>query len=267
LHRPPSALRQQIALAENRSISRKMKAFFRSAPVVTMLECLIWGWMVLVGRTVRWTVEGERETRAGLAERYAPGVVAASWHETIMLLPAGWRRYVLHWPERRGRVAMMISLSADGEPVARAVKHLDLDVVRGSAANRKKADKDKGGLRAIADASGRLRAGGYVCMTPDGPRGPRRRASAGAVTLAQRSGAVLVPYAITSRPAIRLNSWDRFMIPLPFGRGAIVFGDVIDAPREIDPKTLQAALQRGMDLAMGRAEALVGLAPAPLPPE
>ncbi|MFN7056374.1 lysophospholipid acyltransferase family protein [Hyphomonas sp.] len=244
-----------------------MKAFFRSAPVVTVLGWLIWAWMALVGRTVRWTVEGERETRSELAERYAPGVVATSWHETIMLLPSGWRHYARHWPERRGRVAMMISLSADGEPVARAIRHLDLDAIRGSAGNRKKADKDKGGLRAIAEAAGRLREGGYVCMTPDGPRGPRRIASAGAVTLAQRSGAVLVPYAITSRPAIRLNSWDRFMIPMPFGRGAIVFGGVIDAPRETDPKALQAALQRGMESAMGRAEALIGLAPAPRPPE
>lgn len=240
-----------------------MKAFLRSAPVVAVLGWLIWAWMVLVARTVRWTIEGEREARSVLAERYAPGVVVACWHETILLIPSGWSHAIRHWPERRGRAAMMVSLSPDGEAVARAVHHLDIDVVRGSSGNKKKAGKDKGGLRAIAEAAGRLREGGYVCVTPDGPRGPRRIASGGAVTLAQRSGAMILPYVMATRPVIRLQSWDRFMIPLPFSRGAIVFGPLIEAPRETPPDVLQAALQRGMDAAMGRAETLVGLVPSP----
>ena len=244
-----------------------MKAFLRSAPVVAALGWLIWAWMALVARTIRWTVEGERDARSQLAERYAPGVVVACWHETILLMPSGWTRLIRHWPEKRGRGAMMISLSPDGEPVAKAVHHLDLDVVRGSSGNKKKASKDKGGLRAIAEAAGRLREGGYICVTPDGPRGPRRIVSGGAATLAQRSGAMILPYAIMARPAIRLKSWDRFMIPLPFSRGAIVFGALIEAPRETPPDILQAALQSGMDLAMGRAETLVGLAPSPSMPE
>lgn len=222
--------------------------------------------MALVGRTVRWTVEGEAETRAALAAE-TPGVVVACWHETILLMPSGWTRFARHWPEKRGRVAMMISLSADGEPVARAIRHLDLDVVRGSTGNKKKAGKDKGGMRAIAEASTRLRAGDYICITPDGPRGPRRIASQGAVTLAQRTGAKVLPYAISARPAPRLNTWDRFIIPMPFTRGAIVFGPLIDCPREASPEALQAALQSGMDEATARAEMLAGHAVQPAKPE
>lgn len=235
-----------------------MKAFFRSAPVVAVIGFLIWSWMALVGRTVRWTIEGEANARAALAESGNPGLVVACWHETILLMPSGWNRAVRHWPEKRGRGAMMISLSPDGEPVARAIRHLDLDVIRGSKANKKKAGKEKGGLRAIAEAAGRLREGGYVCMTPDGPRGPRRIASQGAVTLAQRSGAKVLPYAISTRPAPRLKSWDRFIIPLPFTRGAIVFGPLVDCPREASPEILQEALQRGMEEATRRAETLAG---------
>ncbi len=256
-----------MAAAPNRSISRPMKAFFRSAPVVAAIGWLIWAWMALVGRTVRWTIEGEAEARAELAAAGNPGLIVACWHETILLMPSGWNRAVRHWPERTGRAAMMISLSPDGEPVARAVRHLDLDVVRGSAGNRKKAAKDKGGLRAIAEAAGRLRGGGYICMTPDGPRGPRRTASQGAVTLAQRSGAMILPYAISTRPAPRLKSWDRFIIPLPFTRGAIVFGGLIECAREADPDSLQAALQRGMDEATRRAELLAGHDVQPALPE
>ncbi|MBY9065335.1 lysophospholipid acyltransferase family protein [Hyphomonas sp. WL0036] len=239
-----------------------MKAFLRSAPVVAVVGWLIWAWMVLVGRTVRWTIEGEAEARASLADE-CPGLVVACWHETILLMPSGWNRAIRRWPERRERAAMMISLSPDGESVARAIKHLDLDVVRGSKGNKKKANKDKGGLRAIAEAAGRLREGGYICMTPDGPRGPRRIASQGAVTLAQRSGTKVLPYAISTRPAPRLNSWDRFIVPLPFTRGAIVFGPLIDCPRDASPEALQDALQRGMDEATLRAETLAGYAVQP----
>ncbi|MFN4102064.1 MAG: hypothetical protein ACK4GT_20065, partial [Pararhodobacter sp.] len=92
-------------------------------------------------------------------------------------------------------------------------------------------------------------------------------ASGGAVTLAQRSRALILPYVIATRPVIRLQSWDRFMIPLPFTRGAIVFGPLIEAPRETPPDILQATLQSGMDAAMGRAETLIGLAPTPSQPE
>ncbi|OZB11748.1 MAG: hypothetical protein B7X53_18595, partial [Hyphomonas sp. 34-62-18] len=85
--------------------------------------------------------------------------------------------------------------------------------------------------------------------------------------LAQRSGAAVMPYAISTRPAPRLNSWDRFIIPLPFTRGAIVFGSLIDCPRDASPEALQEALQRGMDEATRRAETLAGYPVQPAKPE
>jgi len=247
-----------MARSPKRSISRQMKAFLRSPAVVATLGYVIWAWMTLVERTVRWRIEGTDAVRARLAASGSPGLIIASWHETILLMPSGWNRAVRDWPEKRGRAAMMISLSPDGEAVARAVMRFDIDVVRGSAGNKKKTEKDKGGLRAIAEAAGRLRGGGYVCMTPDGPRGPRRIASQGAVTLAQRCGVPILPYAMSTRPAPRLDSWDRFIIPLPFTRGSLVFSPLIDCPRDAPPETLQAALQRGMDEATRRAEELAG---------
>lgn len=241
-----------------------MKSLLRSPFFVALIGRLIWAWMVLIGRTVRWRIEGTGTIRAHLAAG-GPGVVLACWHETILLIPSGWTREVKGWPERKVRTAMMVSLSPDGEPVSEAIQHLDIDVVRGSKSNKKKTNKDKGGARAIADASKRLRDGAIVGMTPDGPRGPRRVASAGAVTLAQRAGAVVVPYALSSKPALRLNSWDRFIIPLPFTRGGIVFGPPIRCSREADVETLREALQTGLDEATRRAEELAGHRAAPAP--
>ncbi|MEQ9506267.1 MAG: lysophospholipid acyltransferase family protein [Hyphomonas sp.] len=234
-----------------------MKSLLRNPFIASLLGYVIWAWMALVSRTTRWKTEGADDARAFMADRKS-GLLVACWHETILLMPSGWSRSVRHWPERRSRAAMMISLSPDGAAVSEAIRHLDLDVIRGSSSNKKKTNKDKGGIRAVAEASRRLREGGYVCMTPDGPRGPRRIASPGAVTLAQRTGAAIVPYAISTRPAPRLDTWDRFIVPLPFARGAIVFGPPIACPRGASLDQLCEALQSGMDAATRRAEELAG---------
>ena len=239
-----------------------MKSLFRSPFVIAIVGYIIWGWMSLIAWTTRWKIEGDEGPRRQLAGAET-GLILACWHEGILIMPSGWLRSIRQWPERHKRVAMMSSLSPDGQAMVSAVRHLDLDSILGSSANKKKANKDKGGLRAIADASRRLKEGGMVCMTVDGPRGPRRIASAGAISICQRSGAAIVPYGLALKPAPRLNSWDRFILPPPFGRGAIVFGPPIDCPRDARLEDLQQALQAGMDAATRRAEELAGYPAAP----
>lgn len=236
-----------------------MKPLLRSAPVSRLLGLLVWGWMVLINRTTRWSVEGDETARAAFSA--GNGVVVAAWHSRIMLLPAGWVRMMRHWPGRRAPGAMLISLSPDGEPVNHAIAHLGLQSIRGSKTNKKKRDKNKGGARAIAEAVQLLRAGGALCITPDGPRGPAGEVSLGAVLMAQRSGAPLLPYALSVSHARRLKTWDRFILPFPFARGAIVFGPPVYPAAGKRPQDLQAELQAGLDEATRRADALVA-APA-----
>jgi lysophospholipid acyltransferase (LPLAT)-like uncharacterized protein len=233
-----------------------MKTLLRSKPVTVLLGFLIWSWMALIGRTVRWTIEGASDARASWGS--APGIVVAIWHSRIMLIPSGWTRLIRHWPGRTADVSMLISMSGDGEPVARAMRHLGVGTIRGSAGNKKKANKDKGGARAIIDAVRLLKSGGAVCITPDGPRGPREQVSLGAVLIAQRAGAPILPYAVTTRPAKQLSSWDGFVIPFPFTKGAIVFGQLLETPRSADPEMLRAELQRRLDTVTRRSERLAG---------
>ncbi len=232
-----------------------MKRFFRSAPVVAVLGRLIWLWMVTISATVRWTVEGEESARAAWAE--APGAIIASWHRGIMLMPSGWRRHMSRWPGRQARIAMIVSLSPDGEAIGRAVQMLDIDLIRGSSGNKKKIGKDKGGVVAVIESARRLKENGCVCITLDGPRGPAEQVTAGTIFIAQRAGAGILPYAISSTPAFRANSWDRFLLPLPFTRGAIVFGPMLRASPELDPEALRLELQARMDTASARAEVIL----------
>lgn len=151
---------------------------------------------------------------------------------------------------------MLVSLSRDAEPVAKALDHLGIKTIRGSKANARKRDKNKGGSKAIASALRLLKANGTLCVTPDGPRGPALQVSPGAPILAQRSGACLVAYALRVSAHRRLRSWDRMILPLPFSRGAVVFGDPIE-PAGLTQQGLQNALQTSLEAANRRAQSLV----------
>ncbi|MGH1420972.1 MAG: lysophospholipid acyltransferase family protein [Hyphomonas sp.] len=242
-----------------------MKSILRSELMTRILGRLIWAYMVVMASTVRWQVEGLDETKSDWVN--AKGVVLAGWHSQILMLPSGWRRHMSRWTTPKRRAAMLVSLSRDGEAVARAVSHLDIDLIRGSASNKKKQAKDKGGVKAVAEASRHLKAGGLVCITPDGPRGPREIVSAGTIMIAQRSGASILPYSLSAAPRKRLSSWDRFVIPAPFAKGAIVYGPMLTIPRDADPEAMRIELQARLDTAQARADELVGVATLAREPE
>ena len=230
-----------------------MKVILRSAIVASILGWLIWAYMALCNRTIRWTVIGDEEAlKVWLGY---PSIIVAAWHSTILLLPSGWNRIIQKWPNQKTRSAMLISLSKDGEPVAKAIKHLGLEAVRGSSTHKGK-KRDKGGMKALAEALRILKNGGGICITPDGPRGPAEIAQNGPVIMAQRTGAPILPYAIVSAPRKRLNTWDGFRIPYPFTRGALVFGQAVIPNDADDRETLRKRLEDSLNEAMADAETI-----------
>lgn len=169
--------------------------------------------------------------------RHGP-VVYALWHG--QLLP-------LLWTHRDRQVAIMISEHSDGEIITRIALALGFRAVRGSTT--------RGAARALLGACRELEAGYDVAVTPDGPRGPARSVAPGAVAIAQRSGAPLLPVAASATRAWRLDSWDGFMIPKPFARVTVAYSDFIrvaaDAPRDANPEleNLRAAIDRAGETA------------------
>jgi lysophospholipid acyltransferase (LPLAT)-like uncharacterized protein len=118
------------------------------------------------------------------------------------------------------------------------VRHFGLSVVRGSSS--------RGGAAALRTLAAAVRAGEDVAVVPDGPRGPREQLQAGLVVLAATTGAPVVPLAFAARPARRLASWDRFLVPWPFARAAVVFGKATTVPRDADRETARAELERAL---------------------
>ncbi len=135
-------------------------------------------------------------------------------------------------------IVTVVSPSRDGELLARVLEKLGLRTVRGSST--------RGGIRALLGASRLMKRDGvHACITIDGPMGPRHRAKDGAFFLSAHADAWIVPVRILPRPALRLPSWDRFKVPVPFGRVDINFGQPwkIEAG-ELNDDTLAAARVR-----------------------
>jgi hypothetical protein len=78
-----------------------------------------------------------------------------------------------------------------------------------------------------------LESGADIAITPDGPRGPRHALGPGAILLAQLTGTPILPVHASASPTLTLNTWDRFIIPLPFARISVTVDSPIFVPREL----------------------------------
>jgi lysophospholipid acyltransferase (LPLAT)-like uncharacterized protein len=135
----------------------------------------------------------------------------------------------------------MVSASGDGALLAAVLAKFGLESIRGSTSRR--------GPQALLEATRWLRKGYSVAITPDGPRGPSHQIQEGIIYLAQVSGRPIVPISNFTRWKIRLPSWDRFQIPLPFARCELYDNDPIWVPRdatEADREQLRSRLEESM---------------------
>jgi lysophospholipid acyltransferase (LPLAT)-like uncharacterized protein len=163
-------------------------------------------------------------------------VIFALWHgEQLPLL----------WQHRGENVAIVISEHKDGEIVAQIAESLGYATVRGSSS--------KGGSRALIGLMREIDAGRDGAITPDGPRGPARVFAPGAAIASQRTGAYIVPIRAAVSSAWRLRSWDRFLIPKPFARVDVHYGEltVVKAASPREAAEQVPALQALLDATPG----------------
>lgn len=213
---------------------------------------MLGGYMELVSRSTRWKSPNHAVVEAVWAQ--GGGVVGAFWHSRLLMTVAG-------WPRRKGiqPPKMLISMSPDGEFVALGAQLLKVGVVRGSKA---KGQKQKGGTTAFREMLRHLKDGGCMALTPDGPRGPRMRAGLGAIQLAKLSGAPILLFAWSTKRRVVFNSWDRFVMPLPFGEGYLLWGGPMIVPTDAtseEMEILRARLERDLIDLTQEADRLAGV--------
>ncbi len=232
-----------------------MKKFLRSDGVQAVLGWLLGSYLRLVLRTVRWRHENLEAVEPVLEDETA-GAIALFWHGRIPLClataPQWWRK----------RTRCLVSPSADGEFIARALQMSGFPAIRVSSAKKGDAAKARAAVAAIREATNWVAGGGALVVTPDGPRGPNEVIQAGALQIARRSGQPVFLMGIAADPAWQLqDTWDKVMFAAPFGRGAVVWEGPLHVPAdagEAEIAVLVADWSARLSAATRRAEALVG---------
>ncbi|HEX6866064.1 MAG TPA: lysophospholipid acyltransferase family protein [Caulobacteraceae bacterium] len=220
--------------------------------VVRLLAAVFAAYLRLVYATIRWEREGQEKAEG--VWKAGGGAILCFWHARIPLAPQSWPNEA----GRRQEIRALISLSADGEFIARAVAHIGFPSIRGSSKKHRDEVKDKGGAQALRDMLRWVTSGGAVAITPDGPRGPAEVMQKGAPVLAQMSDAPVMLVGLASRPCIRLGTWDRTVVPLPFSKGAMVWDGPLTAERGGDAERLAAEWADRLSAATRRAEEMLG---------
>ena len=173
--------------------------------------------------------------------------IFAFWHGRLLMQP-------LIAPPRD--MYVLVSHHNDGALIAQTVEHLGIRAVRGSSS--------KGARRALSEMVGLLRKGYNIGITPDGPRGPFQEAAPGAVQLAKISGIPIIPVSFSASRHKRLRSWDKFMVPKPFGRICYHYAEPIsvggDAKKE-DIAMAQQHLQEELNRITAAADKAAGVTP------
>ncbi len=185
------------------------------------------------------------ERERALKEQGAPFIYTL-WHGRMVLCSLA----QLH----QGLVTMA-SRSRDGEIIALWLTRNGFIATRGSTG--------KGGRAALDEMADRIRAGHPGALTIDGPKGPPRVAQAGIVRLARQTGAWILPYTGAATRAWFLKSWDRYLVPKPFARCVVGYGEPFQIPKSMSDAEALAKIGAAVDAITREADAAVGVSPPP----
>lgn len=211
------------------------------------------GYVRLVRLTGRWRTDGGDLPAQYLAE--GKPFIVAFWHQRLLMMPYTWRSVGGDHPFR-----MLISSHRDGEIISRTVAYFGIDTIAGSTG------VGKGGAAALRQILKALKAGDVVGMTPDGPRGPRMRASDGVIQAARMAGVQIFPLTYSASNRKVFQSWDRFVLPLPFSRGIFHWGAPVFVDRKLDEAGLEAKrneLEDALTRLTQETDSKLGLEPIP----
>lgn len=207
-------------------MSRKKGSEIRGDRKNALLGTLA-GWVM---RLLATTLRLDIRDHCGIGNKPAtvPPAIYILWHNRFFVVPPAWNRLCYG---RRKTVALT-SASKDGAMVAAAMAVFGLGSVRGSSSRR--------AVAALVGLKRALTEGFDVCLTPDGPRGPRYKVQPGFLKLAESTGAPIIPIHLRFSNAWRLKTWDRFVIPKPFSRVTVIFDKPVSIPRGLDDAAFEA---------------------------
>ncbi len=219
----------------------------RERILLSLIPSLGYAYIRLLHATMRLEFRN-REVLRRVREEFGQYILVF-WHSRFVMMP-------YCYPDRR--LVVLSSEHRDSQMLARILGRFGLVSAWGSSTS--------GGAKGLRQLLRKIKEGYDVGLTPDGPRGPRRRVKQGIMITAKLSGLPIIPVTFSARRARRLRSWDRTLLPLPFARGLFLYGEPLTLARnasedEVDRSRLE--LEAEMDRLTDLADREVGIEPEP----
>ena len=230
------------------------KRILNSEFIGQLLYLVVAGYIRFVHLTSRWTVEGE-DIPKQFWDQDRPFILCF-WHGRLMMMPYCWNH--------KKPIHTVVSLHRDGRLVSGIFAHFGIKAISGSTS--------RGGASALRTMIRTLKAGEWIGITPDGPRGPRMRVSEGIITLARITNTPIIPVTYSIRRRKVLGSWDSFIAALPFSRGVFVWGTPItvsESSGKEQTETARLEVEQALNTLCARTDRLTGhepIKPAEPPP-
>lgn len=188
-------------------------------------------------RTYAWTFRLRIENEDKWLDHIRGGgsVLLCAWHQQFFAAIRPFQNYAVFNP------SIMISRSNDGAVIAGVAERTGWHTIRGSSS--------KGGKTALRDVINHLKRSKLAAHIVDGPRGPSGEVKAGVIRLAHRTGSVIVPIYVSAEKGWHFNSWDKFLLPKPFSKVHLRFGEMLSFDKTKDPDLFEeqrARLERIM---------------------
>ncbi len=185
-----------------------------------ILPFLGWFAINIISKTIR--IHTENEHLVDEIKKNKQRFVYTFWHGRQFLL-------VRYFSNRN--IAIMSSTSRDGLLQAKILKKFGYHIVYGSSA--------KAPVRALIAAIQKMKMGHTLAFAVDGPTGPIYKPKPGAIYIAKKMNACIVPVTFSVKPAIIMKSWDKYMLPKPFAKAILLYGKPFYPSNKTDDLTIQ----------------------------
>lgn len=207
--------------------------------------------------TCRWKISGSQELLNKLKNKEP--VILAFWHGRLAMMPN-----FAPYPQE---LSVMVSRHNDGELITSFISFFRINTIRGSTNRNSRSlggKKNRGGYSALRNAIRTIKDGHSVCITPDGPKGPRMRVSGTIIELASKTGATIYPISFSASWARIFSSWDRLLLPLPFSKAFFISGRAISVKNTTSKESLEKSrkeLENQLNTITREADELAGQVP------
>jgi len=210
-----------------------LSRFTKSGVIFKIVGFFIRIFVSLLFATLRIEIRGLKALQEATKRKDRPPLIIAFWHNQLLLVAPFLNRLI---PENKFTV--LISNSRDGElPAAFAETYHQAEVLRVG---------HKGRVQALKESIKILLEKRILVITPDGPRGPCYEVKPGIIFSASKSRALVFAMKWHATRAFRLDTWDKFCIPLPFSKVVVTISTPLQFTEEQPIEEAQEQLKNAL---------------------